>query len=431
MGKVLLIGGALVAVLMLFVCGGVGIGGIIVWRSWFSSDDEPTASSTTDKDKSSSSDKSSGDKSNADKSRTDKDKQPPPPPQSKVTKANFDRLKRGMTQAEIENILGKPSVGILDGNGNGNLIWTDFQITINIKYSGGKAESGTCGVNGQFYPLPGDTAPGSLVTKANFDLIKGGKTKDELRLLLGPPTQPNAKPDARGEKYVSAQGSAQVWENGVESITVLFNPDGKAAAWKANFIGQGFDYRTDPQYVVKPADAGTKITKDNFNKIKGGLSEFDVAQFLGAPTNGIAAPPPDTANYDKARTQVWQNGADSITVTFCNNKAAYWVGTIGGEGLGPKTDQAFVMLKNATAVTKANYDKVGKGATEAAILQVFGPPTSKSGVTNHAANKTTGVPAHTTYHYKWSDGQGGDMTIHFINFGTGGVVERKEEFRLK
>jgi hypothetical protein len=116
-GKVLLIGGALVAVLALFVCGGVGVGGFLLYHYWNSSDDSSTASSTADKDKSnadksnadkSNADKSNADKSNADKSKTDKDKQPPP--QSKVTKANFDQLKNGMTQAQVENILG-PSTG--------------------------------------------------------------------------------------------------------------------------------------------------------------------------------------------------------------------------------------------------------------------------------------------------------------------------------
>src|SRR5262249_45663311 len=124
-------------------------------------------------------------------------------------------------------------------------------------------------------------------------------------------------------------------------------------------------------------------------------------------------------------------GADSITVTFCNKKAARWVGMIGGEKVGPTIDQASVVLKNNSPVTKANYDKIVKGTPEALLLQTFGPPANKSPVANHAANKTTGVPAHTTYHYKWTDGQGGDMTIHFINFGMGGMVDRKEEFRLK
>src|SRR5262249_18042802 len=115
-GKVLLIGGALVAVLALFVCGGVGVGGFFLYRYLNSSDDAPTASATTDKDKSnadkSNADKSNADKSNADKSKTDKDKQPPPP-QTKITKATFDRLKNGMTQADVENILGPSTGGVM------------------------------------------------------------------------------------------------------------------------------------------------------------------------------------------------------------------------------------------------------------------------------------------------------------------------------
>jgi outer membrane protein assembly factor BamE (lipoprotein component of BamABCDE complex) len=290
-----------------------------------------------------------------------------------------------------------------------------------VTYRGGKVSGASATINGQPYQLASDSAPGSLVTKANFDMIRGGMTKEDLQRLLGAPTQPNAKPDARGEKYVSDKGSAQVWENGAESITVLFNPDGKAAAWKANFIGQGFDYKSDPQYVVKPADAGTKITKDNFDKIRGGLKEFDVAQILGPPTNPNAQAVPAAVNFDKVRTQVWQNGADSITVTFCNNKAAEWEGTVGGEALGPKKDDAFVLLKNNpnTAVTKANYDMIVVGQMNAlGVAKLLGAPASASAPQQVKQGKIVTVHQH----MKWVDGQGGEITVFFID----NIVSKKE-----
>ena len=51
-GIFLMIGGGLVAVLMILVCGGVGIGGYLMYRSYSDSDDSSsTASMSSDKDK--------------------------------------------------------------------------------------------------------------------------------------------------------------------------------------------------------------------------------------------------------------------------------------------------------------------------------------------------------------------------------------------
>jgi hypothetical protein len=269
--------------------------------------------------------------------------------------------------------------------------------------------------------------PENKVVQANFDRIQGGMDRAALQNLLGVPTDPNARPDARGTQYVGDNGTALVWQNGVESITVLLNPEGRAAAWKATFIGHAFDYRIDKLYVVKPLDAGTRVTKDSFNMIRGGMSEFDVHQILGRPTNPNAPADPDTANYDKVRTQVWQNGADSITVTFCNRKAARWVGAVGGEKLGPTVDQASVVLKNNpdpnpnpnAKVTRAFYDKIVVGKTAGAdVASVLGAP-AKAGPIG------TGKNAHVSF--TWVEGAA-EITIH-VN--QAGVVTFKDSKNLK
>src|SRR5262249_23136542 len=160
---------------------------------------------------------------------------------------------------------------------------------------------------------------------------------------------------------------------------------------------------------------------DSFDKIRGGMSEFDVAQILGRPTNANAPAVPAAVNYDKVRTQVWQNGADSITVTFCNNKAAEWEGTIGGEALGPKTDPASVVLKNNpnNGVTRANYDKIVVGQMNALqVAQLLGAPASASAPQQVKQGKIVTIHQH----MKWVDGQGGEVTVFFID----NIVSKKE-----
>jgi outer membrane protein assembly factor BamE (lipoprotein component of BamABCDE complex) len=440
LGKVLLIGGALVAVLMLFVCGGLGVGGFFLYR-YMNSDDSPTVSNTTtDKDNSnadksnadkSNADKTNVDKSNADKTKTDKDKGPPPQPK-RISKATFDQLKIGMAQAQVEGILGPPTGGV--GGKDGAYNWIDSQNVIALTYRDGKVTGGTALIDGQNYQMADAGSPmpkKNGVSQETFNKIKGGEPDNELigALFRAKPTQDNATIDADMRQYITDKGRVMVWRDGNDSITVGLNPSGKTACWKAVLSGLPVGPFSNPDFVVKSADAGAKVTKDNFNKIKGGMKEFDVAQVLGQPTNGNAPAVAAAANFDKVHTQVWQNGADSITVTYCDHKAAEWEGTIGGEKLGPTIDTNSVILKNATQVTKANYDKINKGAAELAVVQLLGAPTSKSGVANHKAGG--GLPAHTSYHYKWSDGQGGEITVHFLNFGAGGVVDRKEEFRIK
>jgi outer membrane protein assembly factor BamE (lipoprotein component of BamABCDE complex) len=424
MGKVLLIGGALVAVLALFVCGGVGIGGFWLWHRASAPSDSQTTSNT-----------------NSDKPNTDKnDGQAPPGGTKKLTLENYNKIQGGMTRAQVEAILGPPTAD-LGGVGKTTIhSWVYIPDQLTITYYDGRVKEWGGVINNQILSKsdpsignPTDPKPDTKVTKANLDKIKGGMTDIDLIGLLGLPTNNSAPIDPVARQYIGDKGRLMVWKNGQDYINVGLNPDGKVACWMGQFNNLAMGYFSDQAFVVKPTDPNptTKVTKDNFNKIKGGMSEFDVAQILGRPTNPNAQADPDTANYDKAHTQVWQNGADSITVTFCNKKAARWVGMIGGEKVGPTIDQASVVLKNNSPVTKANYDKIVKGTPEALLLQTFGPPASKSPEAKHAANKMTGVPAHTTYHCQWTDGQGGNMTIHFINFGMGGMVDRKEEFRLK
>ena len=106
--------------------------------------------------------------------------------------------------------------------------------------------------------------------------------------------------------------------------------------------------------------------KANFDKIKGGMMEQDMLSMLDAPTNPTAGLDPEAANYDKATAQIWSNGSDSITVTYCDHKAARWVGVFMGQTY-TMMDPAYVLTKptpttpapkpgTTSLITKANFD---------------------------------------------------------------------------
>jgi hypothetical protein len=63
---------------------------------------------------------------------------------------------------------------------------------------------------------------GNKVTKANYDKIKKDMTEAQVKEVLGSPTE------------TQNQGKTQIWKNGDEFITVMFN-DGKV-------IGTGSSY---------------------------------------------------------------------------------------------------------------------------------------------------------------------------------------------
>lgn len=99
-------------------------------------------------------------------------------PAKRVTRANLDRIRLGMPEKEVRDLLGKPvsetkAAGILI------VLWQDDGAIIAVNFRDGKVAG-----------KRGDALKPSLVpklTKANFDKIKEGMPEKELLDLLGPP----------------------------------------------------------------------------------------------------------------------------------------------------------------------------------------------------------------------------------------------------
>jgi len=67
---------------------------------------------------------------------------------------------------------------------------------------------------------------------------------------------------------------------------------------------------------------GSKVSKDNFDKIKPGMTIAEVEAVLGKATDtkGVSGTIGDLAG--SAKTMIWKDGDKTITVNFVNDKVA-------------------------------------------------------------------------------------------------------------
>jgi outer membrane protein assembly factor BamE (lipoprotein component of BamABCDE complex) len=296
----------------------------------------------------------------------------------------------------------------------------------------------TATINGQFYegssplhvykpvgPMPGDTK----LTQAKINQIRGGMTSAEVANIVGRPIFSGLKADFDNQTFVSDKGKMDKWIDGANSLTVAYNPDGRAARWSGTINNTPFDIKDDA-FVMNSGDPKpdpTKLTKANVDRIMGGMSPAQVHQILGKAQNQAAVL--DQASQllvaDKGKGESWSNGNNSLTIAYHNNKVVRWYGTIDGQQVD-KSDQTYAATaKPQTLISRANYDKITNGMSFVQLVQSFGQPTAQSPLEQVRATKT--VMAHTKFDATWNDGKGGHMKIYFIN----GIVTNKSEFALK
>ncbi len=424
MGVWLLVGGGLVAFMMLFVCGGGVIGAYFLFF-----------------------------RGNA------------------VTKANFDKIKGGMSPTEVQAILGKPdktgdtkALGLLGVKVEGapkTEIWESGKDSITVSYINDKVATWAGVFDGATFamtdpnvlfgnlnngpkppvnnntppspnpdPNPNPPMPASRLTLDKFNQIKGGMNPAALVLLLGPQSQANLKPDPAAQMLVSERGTAYIWSDGADSITVNFTPDYKAVSWTGT-IGGVLQSGQDLTYAVKSSTS--MMSKDNYNKIMGGETEQQINEiFAGVNSHPKVKGDAETTNYDNAKTVTWQDSHGIVTVTFCNGKAAHWSGLIDVMTMETKTNQQFVVLKGnnpnqpanpGSKLTKAGYNTIVDGQTPLAVVaQGWGPPMSQG---NNGKNPARD-PGYRTK-WVWLDGNGRvDVEVNLQ-----GIITHKSEQNLK
>lgn len=70
------------------------------------------------------------------------------------------------------------------------------------------------------------------------------------------------------------------------------------------------------------AGCGSSVTRDNFDKIKDGMTVAEVEAILGKPTSTGAGSGAAISVNASGQVSTWQDGERSITITFVNGKVA-------------------------------------------------------------------------------------------------------------
>jgi outer membrane protein assembly factor BamE (lipoprotein component of BamABCDE complex) len=144
-----------------------------------------------------------------------------------VTKENADKIKVGMTKAEVETIVGigevKPEAEMKDFDGT-VMVWQDFRGgMLMIGFIDDKVAAAPIWKSAEAAAKDAAEAA-AKITKTNFDKIKVGMTKAQVEGILG---QGKAKTKATIPDF---SGKVIVWDGVAGSVTIGFMDDKVAVA---------------------------------------------------------------------------------------------------------------------------------------------------------------------------------------------------------
>ena len=149
-----------------------------------------------------------------------------------VTQANFDRIKSGMTQAQVIAIMGEPTSASSD-NSEPYFSWSYGGDSITVYFDKDGAWESTYKLKSGRFQKGFERSHGP-VTQANFDQIKRGMTQAQVIAIMGEPTSAN-----NSEGYSDFH-----WSYGGETIYVSFDKDGvcqRTYTLKSGRTQKGFD----------------------------------------------------------------------------------------------------------------------------------------------------------------------------------------------
>jgi hypothetical protein len=162
------------------------------------------------------------------------------PPTQKSTKDNFEKVKDGMSEKEVTDIMGSPAASVeLDPKNLKGMLpkgveipeipaiplpgvalpkftmksWEEGDTVFEVVLQDGKVVGKNSG------PKKGSEKAAAKVTKENADKIKIGMTKAEVEAILGP-----GKVSA-GQKIEGFSGEVVIWEGDAGAITIGFTND--------------------------------------------------------------------------------------------------------------------------------------------------------------------------------------------------------------
>jgi hypothetical protein len=137
---------------------------------------------------------------------------------------------------------------------------------------------------------------------------------------------------------------------------------------------------------------GNNVTKENFNKIKDGMSEKDVIAILGSPTESQSGVGGKVSTWkdgdkfiaitflnDKVVARIWSDGKSMPEFgkdTLANNKGNPFEGNKVPKDLNPNLEKKPVQdFQPQSNVSETKFSQLTTGMAEIALTNVLGPPT--------------------------------------------------------
>jgi hypothetical protein len=153
-----------------------------------------------------------------------------------VSKANYDKITKDMTEADVKKLLGTPTmtgdeaakqIGMTLPKDQNILVWRSGDDFISVSIVKDKAVAKSCKIGPltQTEPLlssGGAGGAGGAVTMDNYGKIKSNMTEDDVKKILGEPTL--SGDDAAKVLGMPLSGDQKIlsWTSGGDFITVVF-----------------------------------------------------------------------------------------------------------------------------------------------------------------------------------------------------------------
>jgi predicted Zn finger-like uncharacterized protein len=199
----------------------------------------------------------------------------------RLTRENFEKVKKDMPDREVVQILGKPTRA--EGTFGQRISWDKIEALKTFYWESGSTKiSVTCtggAVNHMTGTFKDDEIKPAAWTEANFDKLSWNQSRAEVRTLLGPPVEISG-----GLVVNLTPGVNYIWKDGTNEIMVLFEGDRLYSA-QGNFNGKLVLVRSRPSEVpdAKLPVGPSKVTEENFRKIKPNMTLDEVRAILGPP----------------------------------------------------------------------------------------------------------------------------------------------------
>jgi outer membrane protein assembly factor BamE (lipoprotein component of BamABCDE complex) len=199
----------------------------------------------------------------------------------RLTRDNFEKVTKEMPDREVVRILGKPTRA--EGTFGQRISWDQIEGLKTLVWESGSTKIVVVCTGGAVNHMTGTFKDGEIKpatwTEANFDKLNWNQSRAEVRALLGPPVEISG-----GAVIGFTPAVSYVWKDGSKEISAMFEGDRLYSAL-GNFNGKLVQVRSRPNEVpdAKLPVGPSKLTEENFRKIKPNMTLDQVCAILGPP----------------------------------------------------------------------------------------------------------------------------------------------------